>query len=132
MNQISRHISYLLLTCRKVTVEGLCTFSASFEHASFDPMDEVFYPAKLRVKVSKNICDEKKLLIESMQRKLNLNHSEVEEMVDNFVNKVKAKLNKQNYCRLEGIGYLFKDEKGNLLLKDTFWKRNTYLGFYAV
>ena len=125
MNQVSLHISYLLLTCRKVTVPGFGAFSACYEPASFDAEDGIFYPSRIRIIFDTVKKEESFVLLNSLKRKLQINEREAEEMINNFVVDVRKKLSKTHYCRLEGIGYLI-DNKGSYMLKDTFWKRNKY------
>lgn len=132
MNQISLHISYLLLTCRKVGVPGLGTFRAFCERAFFDEKDGVFYPIRIRILFSEKSNEKSSLLQKSLERQLNLKREEAEEMIREFVEKVGYKIKRQRYCRLEGIGYLMETCNHNLSLKDTFWKRYKHSTLSAV
>ena len=123
MNHISQHISYLLLTCREVNVPGLGTFEASYEKANFDLQEGVFYPSYIRVSFSGKPAEDYCLLESSLKRKFNLSDLESSQSINVFVQKIKDALFKKNYCRLEGIGYLIKNNQGEIILKDTFWNR---------
>ena len=122
MNLISQHISYLLLTCRKVSVPGLGTFSAYYEHAAFDPIEHIFYPSHIRISFSAKENNDRYLLEHSLKRKLKVSEKESGQHIKNFVSRIKYTLSRNSYCRIEGIGYLIKNSKGEILLKDTFWK----------
>lgn len=126
MNSISRHISYLLLTCRKVSVSGLGTFSASYEPASFDSDHLIFYPARIRINFTGTQEKGFVELSDSLKRQRNLKDLESIAIVNEYVTKIRQNLNKNRFCRLDGIGYLFQDEKKGLYLKDTFWKQHRY------
>lgn len=122
MNTISRHISYLLLTCRKVTVPGLGTFSTSYERAIFNLREGRFYPSRIRVCYSETEKEDKSLLQKSLERKLQLKENDIENIITEYVEKVKNRISKNNYCRLDGIGYLFLDQNLHYSFKDTFCK----------
>ena len=132
MNQISKHIAYLILTCREVSVPGLGTFSASYERASFDADDGIFYPSKIRIKFSNEQRDENSLLEYSLERRLNIREREAMNLIKNYVEKVQSKISMHKYCRLDGIGYLMQDSYGNISLKDTFWKKQNYPSFTSI
>ncbi|MCH5225980.1 MAG: hypothetical protein J1D77_08250 [Muribaculaceae bacterium] len=132
VNRISRHISYLLLTCRNVGVPGLGIFTASHAKAYYDPFDGVFYPTRIRVEFFPDIAGDSSLLLKSLKRKLDIPDEEARSLVDEFVVKVRAKIKRNGYCRLEGIGYLMENDKRILCLKDTFFKRSTYSTLSAV
>ena len=125
MNQVSRHISYLLLTCRKVSIQGLGTFSACYESAFFDPDDGIFYPSRIKINYEPQKEDNSYILLSSLKRKLKIKETEAEGLIDKFVDDIRKKIEKNHYCRLEGIGYLI-DQKGSLTLKDTFWKKTKF------
>lgn len=125
MKQISQHISYLLLTCRKVTVPGLGLFSTRYEKASFDPADGVFYPAHIRVIFLPDKREDTSLLL-SLTRKLKISEEEAEAIINKYKERVLEIIEKNRYCRIDGIGYLMTDYKGNLTLKDTFWKKHKF------
>ena len=125
MNQISLHISYLLLTCRKVNVPGLGHFSASYERAAFDPEFGVFYPSRIRIIFENDHVQGDRLLVDSIKRQMNINLETAEKLIGEFVDAIKKKLKRNRYCRLEGIGYLIT-QHGKTVLKDTFWKGNKY------
>lgn len=131
MNPVSRHIAYLLLTCRKVRVPGLGTFSASYEKASFDSEYRIFYPSRIKIEFCSKESHNSKLLLDSLVRKLNIEELEANSLIKDFVKEVKLKLQNNNYCKLEDIGYLI-DNKGNLILKDTFWKRNKFRALSSI
>lgn len=119
---VSRHISYLLLSCRKVTVPGFGTFTAFYQPALFRPELGIFYPSQIRIKFGADKKAEDSYLLNSLKRKFLLSGKDAAGMLNNFKEKVNRKLNNSRYCRLEGLGYLIKDEAGNLRFTDTFWK----------
>ena len=123
VKSISQHISYLLLTCRKVEVPGLGCFQASYENAIYDSADGLFYPSKIRIGFVAKAGASAAQLIESLKRRLNIDTKEAERLINNFVTSVIYQLKKQHFCRLEGIGYLI-NYKDSLILKDTFWKNH--------
>lgn len=120
---LSNHISYLLLTCRSVTVPGFGSFSASHEKANFDSFDGTFYPSRIRIRFSKCEDENNDLLQVSLSRKLKITSSEASLIISQFISKIQSKLKKSGYCRLEGIGYLITKSNGTLVLQDTFWRR---------
>lgn len=126
MNLISKHIAYLILTCREVAVPGLGTFSASYERATFDPEDKIFYPSRIRINFSPKQNIENFRLESSLERQMNIKESEANRLIREYVIKIRNIISSRNYCRLEGIGYLISDPKGNLSLKDTFWRRHRF------
>lgn len=123
MQNISRHISYLLLTCRKVYVPGLGSFSASYTKANFDSDFGVFYPSGIRISYNHDQQDSSLILMDSLKRKFKIKENEAKKLVNDFVVSVNKILQKNHYCRLEGIGYLFY-KNGDIYFKDTFWKKN--------
>ena len=125
MNQISRHIAYLLLTCRKINVPGLGTFSAAYEKASFDAEYGYFYPARIRINYDSQSSVNDFVLCDSLKRKLKIKEEEAQIMIKEFAARIILDLKKHHYCKLEGIGYLILNN-GYITLKDTFWKRNKY------
>ena len=126
MIKLTQHIAYLLLTCRRVTVPGLGTFHTSYERAFFDAAEGVFYPGKIRIVFNPKWGEDNFLLETSLKRQLKIRDTEAEKMIDDFVSNIRVMLNKNQYCRLDGIGYLMKDSNNSLCLKDTFWKRHRY------
>ena len=132
MNTISQHIAYLLLSCRKVEVPGLGTFNAFYERASFDADDEVFYPSRLRILFNTEQNSGVNLLESSLERQLNLKGDDAGNLISEYVDKIKSKIERNHYCRLEGIGYLMSDKLGNLSFKDTFWKRYNHSALSSI
>lgn len=132
MQAISRHISYLLLNCRKVVVPGLGTFSACYERATFDTTDKLFYPSRIRINFTSNYTHSDFILENSIKRKLKISRLEAERLLKDFVSLINLKIEKNQYIRLDGIGYLLKNDTGDIYLKDTFWERNKYPGFLAM
>ena len=132
MNQISKHIAYLILTCREVAVPGLGTFRAEYEKAYFDMQDGVFYPSKIRIKFSSKQRLGNSLLEESLQRRLNISEKDAIRLIKEYVRKVQDKISVHKYCRLDGIGYLITDNMGNIGFKDTFWKRRNYPSLISI
>ncbi|MCH5228735.1 MAG: hypothetical protein J1F12_01915 [Muribaculaceae bacterium] len=126
MNQIARHISYLLLTCKNVTVPGLGTFYTNYQRAAFDPEEGIFYPAGIRIKFKDVTSGNLNLLSESLVRKLRIDPKRADILIKKFVSLVNSALIRKKYCRLEGIGYLIKMPDKNITLKDTFWKSHKY------
>lgn len=122
MDLIANHIAYLLLSCRKVAVPGLGTFSTSYEKAHFDDSEGYFYPSHIRINFSQAVQENMILLNESLQRRFKIQEEEVQTLINRFVSLINFRLQKNNYCRLEGIGYLLINNKGKICLKDTFWK----------
>ena len=122
MNPVAKHISYLLLTCRKVTVPDFGTFTAFMDQASFDRISQIFYPSKIRIRFSSKADNDLKL-IKSLTRQLKISEEEATRYVDDFVKSVSRKLKTAGYCKLEGLGYLLWDSNHNLILKDIFWKK---------
>lgn len=122
LTQISQHISYLLLTCRNVSVEGLGSFRAFRQSASYDSEAGVFYPSHLRIQFSAKE-DSDTLLAASLSRKLKVKINEAQDMIHYFVSEIHSRISRQHYCRLEGIGYLINNN-GKLILKDMFWKNH--------
>ncbi|MCH5227917.1 MAG: hypothetical protein J1F16_08930 [Muribaculaceae bacterium] len=121
MNQISRHISYLLLTSRKVSIPGLGTLSASYIPAQFNCDEGIFYPSRMSVRFSTKEHGGH-LLEKSLSRRLKITEPEAVRMIENYVASAYRNLQHKGYCRFEGIGYLMCDNEGNLFIKDTFWK----------
>lgn len=121
MCSVSSHISYLLLTCRRVEVPGLGTFQAMRQKAMFDDYDQTFYPSRVRISFTQTFGKNPEMLSHSLQRKMNIEAKEAGEMISDYVENIKRKMEKVRYCRIEGIGYLFKS-KGALALRDTFWR----------
>lgn len=122
MDIIFQHISYLLLTCRKVSVPGLGTFCALSERASFDSLDGIFYPSRIRIIYSPEEEKGNSLLLDSLLRKNKKDSAKIEKMIHNFSENILKKLKQNKYCRLKGIGYLL-NKNGNIILQDTFWRR---------
>ena len=125
MDQISLHISYLLLTCGYANVPGLGTFKATYEKAYFDSGLNIFYPSRIRIDFFEKEFNASFSLVDSLARKLKIDTSEALAIIKEFVDTLKKKLASTKYYRLDGIGYLI-DNNGSLLLKDTFRKRNKY------
>ena len=126
MNKISQHIYYLLLTCRKVSVPGLGTFSATYEAAQFYPENCSFYPSKIRIIYNPDCSESPNLLIDSLKRKLKIHNEDAKEMISNYVSLIEKDIRLKHYSRLEGIGYLIEKD-GGIKLHDSFWKHNKYL-----
>lgn len=125
LNQISSHIAYLLLTCRKVEVARLGCFYASYVHAHYDGDYGIFYPSRIKIKFKSSLNKNSNLLVDSLTRQLKIKEKEALKLIDNFVDSVSLKLKKNHYCKLEGIGYLIENKEA-IVLKDTFWKCNKY------
>lgn len=132
MKQIAQHIAYLLLTCRKVNVAGLGCFTVVYEKAKFDLQHQQFYPSRFRIRFypeantskSRKASFSRNLLEESLERRLKIDEKDAVSLIENFVNRIQTSISRKNYCHINGIGYLIKDNIGNLTLKDTFWKLN--------
>ena len=103
-------------------VPGLGTFQTLYENASFDTNFGVFYPSRRRINYNSKYSEHSHALEDSLVRKLKIKEWEAKELIETFVSKVGEKLEKNNFCRLEGIGYLINN-RGDLTLKDTFWKK---------
>ena len=132
MHHISRHISYLLLSCRRVVVPGLGTFSASYERASFDIAEKLFYPSRIKINFTSQTKERDYMLEGSIKRKLKISDLEAEKMLMDFVDLINNKIEIHNYIHLDGIGELLKDETGRIYLKDTFGVNKNYNLFSAV
>ena len=132
MNQISQHISYLLLTCRKVVVPKLGTFSAFYQKAYFDSIDNVFYPSKIKIVFNSGVDVNDSILKNSIIRQLKMSGSEADDMLKYFVEGIYNKISKQKYCCLNGIGYLIKTKDNSLCLKDVFWNPETFSNLYPI
>lgn len=132
VNPVTSHISYLLLTCREVSVEGLGTFSLYFEKASFHKDLNLFYPSRLRVLFTSQSESSSSMLQKSLQRQMKISKEEASRLIQDFVESVNIRLYKSKYCKIEGLGYLINKGKNNISLKDTFWKVCRYSTINAI
>lgn len=105
---------------------GLGTFSTCNEKAFYNPIDDMFYPSRIHINFSDSQDEEVQNLTGSLKRKLKVSEREAETMINGYVSFVKQKLKLSNYCKIESIGYLMKDKKGNIYLKDTFSQRGRF------
>ena len=101
------------------------TFIADIDGASFDSQDHVFYPSRVRIAFSSNEKEDS-LLLNSLTRQLHLSNKESLDYIQEFVERINSRLDKNKYCKLEGLGYLIKDFNDKVVLKDIFWKKQHY------
>ena len=103
-------------------MSGLVSFSLSHDNASFDSIDNVFYPSRKRIFFSQKELGDT-LLQDSIRRQMKIKEAEAESMIEDFVKGVKKALLKNKYCKIEGLGYLMNPSEHKIYFKDTFWKK---------
>lgn len=113
-------------------MKGLGTFSTSYQQAVFEASEGVFYPSRIVIHFNQESTPDSDLLAESLQRKFNISKPEAISRIEAYVSSLKEKIDRQSYCRLDGIGYIVRRNAGKMAMVATEWKKNKNLSLSPV
>lgn len=115
MNNLFKHIGFLLLRHDCVIVPGLGAFIASMTPARIDMENGLVMPPSRTVMFNQAVTLDDGLLANSYARKHNLSFEESRMIILREVNALIAKIQNEGEADCGNIGHLFKGEEGNLI-----------------
>lgn len=115
MNQLFKHIEFLLLRHDCVIVPGLGAFIASLSPAKIDMEKGLIVPPSRTVMFNQAVTLDDGLLANSYARKYNLSFEGARMVILREVNAVISKIQKEGAADCGNIGRLIKGEEGNLV-----------------
>ena len=117
MNQLNRHIAYLLLQGDCVMVPGLGGFVAHTVQAQFDNDEQLLIPPKRTLGFNSQLSANDSLLAQSYMEAYDISYPEALRKIEYDVKCLLSELNHNTSCPLPGLGSLSKDSYGRIIFE---------------
>ena len=115
--KIEEHISELLFEHDCVIVPDFGGFVCNYAPARIDTFKHLFEPPGKRIIFNKGLIRNDGLLANHVAAKLKLSYSKALDAIAEEVKHYKDEIQKDKRLTLDNIGFLYMDEKGNLLFQ---------------
>ena len=115
MNNLFRHIEYLLIRHDCVILPGFGAFIATSTPARIDTSIGKIYPPARTIMFNHSVTVDDGMLASSIARKQSLSFEEARQVMVNYVRQLKATLEERREISVGKIGTLTVGEEGNIL-----------------
>ncbi len=115
MNNLFRHIEYLLLRHDCVIVPGLGAFISASRPAKIDMQEGKILPPSKSLMFNQSVATDDGLLANSFARKTGMKFEEARQAVVHEVNDIKVCLRDNGMVECGGLGKLVTGEEGNIV-----------------
>ncbi|MCG8582221.1 MAG: hypothetical protein MI866_20025 [Bacteroidales bacterium] len=114
MTTVEQHISSLLYTHECVIIPALGALVSTNVSARFDADKNMFIPPSKEIGFNRSLSHNDGLLISTLSQKNSVSYGKAKIMVEEFVDRLMATVNKGESAQINKVGSLKKDALGNL------------------
>ena len=109
MNDLSKHIEYLLLSNDCLIIPRLGAFVVRYMNSEWSKEEEIFLPPYRQVHFNEKICHNDNLLASSLMHFYKISSEEAFKWIDEYVNLINEELLVNGSFDMGSIGVLFKE-----------------------
>ncbi len=111
---VAKTIQDLLYKHQSVIIPGFGGFETNYKSASIDYVEGKISPPSRELGFNKDLTQKDDLLINYVQEVYDISRFEAEQVIDDFVIKLKESIEKQEIVTFPNVGRLYKDFQGEM------------------